>query len=163
MEYGDTPSYAFLDVFGRINPQHVTRALQKARQSLSKGDKYPPSVGMLISWCESPTDSEYGMILHRVMNREPENDIEQYICDQFGFSLRRINEQYLERRLRHLYVVALELKKTMSLPPVRCRDTKALPPTIKESVTDRARDEFAQSRRTHKLKARIDALINLKK
>lgn len=163
IEYGNTPARDFLSIFAKITPQHVARALQKARQALSKGDKYPPSVGMLISWCESPTESEYAMILHRVTNREPENDIEQYICDQFGFGLRRINESYLERRLRHLYVVALELKKTKELPPLRCKDTKALPPIMKKSMTDMAVDEFAQSKRTHKLKARIDALINLKK
>ena len=146
-----------MQIFSKITHRHVDRALIKARQSLAKGDKYPPVVGMLISWCETPSEAEYGAILRRVLERKPQTRIEQWICDTYGYNLRRTQEDKLISKIEHYYQCALELRKRNELAPLRDPNKRQLPRRVEMSLTDRIISESAHST-PHRFTKRIEAL-----
>lgn len=158
-DYGSAPTDDFLRIFGKITAKHIARALQKARERLSKGDKYPPHIGLLVSWCETPSESEYGAIIERVMSRDPRDDLEQWIVDRYGFNLRRMAAGDIERKIKQYYVTAVQLKRSGKIQPLRTKDTKKIDYKSWDSVTDRAVQSYRHSKRTHKFSERIEAII----
>lgn len=161
-EHGDTPSLTFCRWSHGLDKEKVQRVLTKARESLERGIKFPPATGELIVWSEMPTNGEFERMMYRVLNRNPESDIEKWIVQNRLYDLKRVAEHKMMGSLKRYYCHAVELQKEGALFPEQ-EELLALPVHSTKSLTDRTIEDFVERGGKNPLQARIDAIRGKKK
>lgn len=161
-EHGEEPRSYFNEWSTNINQHSVARILARARQSFDNGCRFPPPMGELVVWAETPTDDEWELMLTRVLSGNAKGEIEIWIHSRCGYNLKRCTEQNQMKNFKSYFRKAMTLKKLGQLNREE-EEFRALPTHSSVSVTDAARNDFAASGKKHRLHDRIANLIATKK
>ncbi|MFC5078762.1 hypothetical protein VTH8203_03507 [Vibrio thalassae] len=154
--YGRRPTGRFLDFADSLTEAELMRVMQHCRERLQAGEKWPPIMGELTLLKTQLTESESLEAMNRVINKEPNNQLEKWIMQNKGYELRRLPQSMIVRRFKEFYREAMSLqekgKLVTELP-------KGLAQHSVKNLVDLKREEFEQQHGTA-LDPRIAAILN---
>ncbi|QKN84428.1 hypothetical protein MARILYN_20 [Vibrio phage Marilyn] len=160
-EHGDEPSVAFVKFAEHLNDRQLARVYQNCRDRFTSGDKWAPNLGLLIADSMTPPESELRMVLHRILGKKPENEIERWVARNADYELRRCPVGKELNLLRGWYVKAEELAMRGELNAER-DELLALPVHSVKNLNDIKREQYESSGNKHRFADRISALVKSK-
>ncbi|MGR5177780.1 hypothetical protein ACPV4B_20600 [Vibrio parahaemolyticus] len=153
--YGRRPTGRFLDFADSLTEAELMRVIQHCRERLQAGEKWPPIMGELALLKNQLTESESLEAMNRVINKEPQNQLEKWIMQNKGYELRRLPQSIIVRRFKEFYREAMSLQEKGKL-------VTELPKGIAQhsvkNLVDLKREEFEQ-KHGKTLDPRIDAIL----
>lgn len=138
--HGQSDSDLLIRFLNGLDQDDVQRVFAHCREQVSKGNKWAPSLIEMIAYRESPTETEYFMILSRVQANEPKDRVEEYLCEKIRYNLHRQPMGEELKFLKAQYRLAQELEKSGKLRTNR-EELKALPRITSMGLNDIHREK----------------------
>lgn len=154
--YGRRPTGRFLDFTDSLTEAELMRVMQHCRERLQAGEKWPPIMGELTLLKTQLTESESLEALNRVVNKEPNNQLEKWIMQNKGYELRRLPQSLIVRRFKEFYREAMSLQEKGKLVT---EVPKGLAQHSVKNLVDLKREEFEQQH-GKSLDPRIAAILS---
>lgn len=157
--YGGRPTGRFLDFADSLSEEELMRIIQHCRERLQGGETWPPIMGELTILKGQLTVSELMDAQMRVINKEPQSQIEKWIIQNKGFELRRLSQTQLAKRFKEFYLEAMKLQEKGKL---RTEMPKALAANSVRNLNDEKQEEYRQEH-GNQINPRIQAILDSKK
>lgn len=141
--HGNNSSQNLRRFLNGLTPERAQRVFSYCYEQIANGNKFAPTLGELIVFSDTPSESEFYEILCRVQANEPMDGdlIEQWLCENIRFNLRRQDAGKEIKYLRAQYRHAQALKKSGKLK-THSDELLALPRHSVKNLNDLKRERF---------------------
>lgn len=158
--HGAEPSEEWIRFLNGLGELQINRMFVICHSRLFNGVVFPPVLGEFITAVDQRTKTEVEEAYSRFLSKTPQGRAEKWVISNADWNLRRatagteldIYTKYLRQ--------ADELEKRGNLILAE-EELRALPRHTSIAVTDKAREEYSKSGKTHKLSERIERLKKL--
>lgn len=155
--HGKSDSDALIKFLNSLDEDDARRVFSHCSEQVTNGNKWAPSLIEMIAYRDSPTESEYFMILSRVQTNKPEGRIEKYLCENIRYNLHRVAMGQELKFLKQQYRLAQELEKSGKLKTSE-DELKGLPRHSVKNINDIKREEW-ESKNGRSLIKRIERIV----
>ncbi|ELA9557232.1 hypothetical protein QTG58_001906 [Vibrio parahaemolyticus] len=145
-----------------LNDLQLNRILAICFDRLSNGNRFPPSLGELMTQINQRTEAEYREAYDRFLNRAPMGRAEKWVAQNCDWDLKRARAGG-ELELFIKYLRDADAKERAGRLRLAEDELKALPVHSRVSVSDKVREEYRRSGEQHEFSDRIDQLRAMKR
>ena len=158
---GVSPNAHWKSFISRIGWESCKRIINRCREQLRDGNRFPPTLGEVEAMLFTRSRYEYEQAFARFQSKKPEGNAERWVYEKCGWNLKRVAAgRELQEFTRYLKQADnLELRGELVLPG---EELLRLPKHSSVSVTDKVREEYAQSGRKHRLSERIKQIRSMR-
>ncbi|CAM0019413.1 hypothetical protein VPHD171_0044 [Vibrio phage D171] len=158
---GEVPSSTWITEIGLLSDEQLRRGVIACRDNIRRGDQWPPDLSGFLALIHGQDETNFDMAYSRMIAKEPEGRIEQWVYEKAAFNLRRESDVIARRNHKRFMKEAIELERLGKLK-LNEEMLKALPPNSVINANDLARQEFEQ-KNGRSLNPRIQAILDAKK
>lgn len=145
-----------------LNDLQLNRILAICFDRLSNGNRFPPSLGELMTQINQRTEAEYREAYDRFLNRAPMGRAEKWVAQNCDWDLKRARAGG-ELELFIKYLRDADAKERAGRLRLAEDELKAIPVHSRVSVSDKVREEYRRSGERHEFSDRIDQLRAMKR
>lgn len=130
------------------------------RDNIRRGDQWPPDLSGFLSLIHGHDEINFDMAYSRMIAKEPEGRVEQWVYEKAAFNIRRESDVIARRNHKRFMKEGMELERLGKLQ-LNEDMLKALPPNSVINANDLARQKY-EEKHGKKLNPRIQAILNSK-
>lgn len=149
-----TPSSIWITEIGLLSDDNVRKGILSCRDKIRSGDQWPPDLAEFLAMIHGQTDVDYQAAFFRMLNKEPDGRIEQWVYENAQFNIRAMSHEKAERAHKKFMIEAHEKDRKGTLVLAK-EEMLALPVHSVVSVTDREHQKFMSEGGKNPLAAKI--------
>lgn len=119
------------------------------------GDKFAPGLSDFLQIINGTTPSDLDTAFFRFLNKKPQSRVDQWVTENYGFNLRNLSFQQMERAFKRYFMEAKKLERCGILELKSELMKRSLPSRVERNLNDIKRQEYNESGAKHKFSDRI--------
>lgn len=154
---GAIASSLWLEALSTLTNEQIKTGLQRCKDKIFGGNAWAPDLAEFLAMIHGHDDVDFDMAYSRMLAREPEGRVEQWVYERAAFNIRRESDDKARRSFKRFMKEAMELERQGKLQ-LNEEMLKALPPNSVINTNDLERQKYESSGKKHRLADRINAL-----